>query len=178
MQTVVQQKRGFTLIELLVVIAIIALLAAILFPVFARAQAKAKQVQCLSNIRNLTLAVTMFAQDNQNKYPTITDPTPVNGNVDFTQSWASQIQSYAGNTKIFTCPIDANGPGYVSYAYNGLLLDPAGNGITTTNVTNPAEVGLFVDGTSYKFPEAGVLNWGLDLHNGQSPNSSRATATT
>ena len=108
--------------------------------------------------------MTMFAQDNQNKYPTIANPTSIGGNVDFTQTWASQIASYAGNNKIFTCPMDTNGPGYVSYGYNGLLLDPAGNGIRTTNVTNPSEVGMFVDATSYKYPESGVLNWALDNH--------------
>ena len=53
-------KKGFTLIELLVVIAIIAILAAILFPVFAQARAKARQVSCLSNIRNLNTAIIMY----------------------------------------------------------------------------------------------------------------------
>jgi len=57
------KKRGFTLIELLVVIAIIAILAAILFPVFARARAKAMQNTCLSNVKQLTLAWTMYNND-------------------------------------------------------------------------------------------------------------------
>ncbi|NLO06246.1 MAG: prepilin-type N-terminal cleavage/methylation domain-containing protein, partial [candidate division WS1 bacterium] len=56
-------RRGFTLIELLVVIAIIAILAAILFPVFARAREKARQTQCLSNVKQTMLAVNMYAQD-------------------------------------------------------------------------------------------------------------------
>jgi len=56
-------KKGFTLIELLVVIAIIAILAAILFPVFARAREKAKQTTCLSNVKELGLAQLMYAQD-------------------------------------------------------------------------------------------------------------------
>ena len=58
------RRRGFTLIELLVVIAIIAILAAILFPVFAQARAKARAVSCLSNVKQLTLGMTMYAQDN------------------------------------------------------------------------------------------------------------------
>ena len=63
--------RGFTLIGLLVVIAIIAILAAILFPVFARTQAKAKQVSCLNNVKQLALSTKMYASDYDHVYPTI-----------------------------------------------------------------------------------------------------------
>jgi len=62
-------KRGFTLIELLVVIAIIAILAAILFPVFAKAREKARQNQCANNVRQLVLAVQMYQQDHDQKFP-------------------------------------------------------------------------------------------------------------
>ncbi len=57
------RKSGFTLIELLVVIAIIAILAAILFPVFARAREKARQASCLNNVKQLSMATVMYAQD-------------------------------------------------------------------------------------------------------------------
>lgn len=62
-------KRGFTLIELLVVIAIIAILAAILFPVFARAREKARQTSCLSNMKQIALATDMYCQDYDECYP-------------------------------------------------------------------------------------------------------------
>jgi prepilin-type N-terminal cleavage/methylation domain-containing protein len=64
-----RSRRGFTLIELLVVIAIIAILAAILFPVFARAREKARQSSCQSNLKQIGLAFTMYAQDYDEKMP-------------------------------------------------------------------------------------------------------------
>lgn len=67
-------RRGFTLIELLVVIAIIAILAAILFPVFARARAKALQNNCLSNVKQLTLGIIMYASDYDEKFPPLSSP--------------------------------------------------------------------------------------------------------
>ena len=60
---------GFTLIELLIVIAIIAILAAILFPVFAQAREKARQTSCVSNLRQLGMAMMMYVQDNDDTYP-------------------------------------------------------------------------------------------------------------
>ena len=64
-----QMKRGFTLIELLVVIAIIAILASLLFPVFARAREKARQTTCLSQQRQIATAALMYVQDNNGKFP-------------------------------------------------------------------------------------------------------------
>ncbi|MGI5818938.1 MAG: prepilin-type N-terminal cleavage/methylation domain-containing protein [Armatimonadota bacterium] len=61
--------KGFTLIELLVVIAIIAILAAILFPVFARAREKARQTSCLNNVKQITLGALMYAQDHGEMLP-------------------------------------------------------------------------------------------------------------
>jgi prepilin-type N-terminal cleavage/methylation domain-containing protein len=63
------KQRGFTLIELLVVIAIIAILAAILFPVFAQAREKARQTSCLSNEKQLGTAISMYVQDYDETYP-------------------------------------------------------------------------------------------------------------
>src|SRR5512135_211244 len=64
-----QRRKGFTLIELLVVIAIIGILAAMLFPVFARARESARKVQCLSNVKNIAMAMQMYLGD-WDKFPT------------------------------------------------------------------------------------------------------------
>ena len=86
-----RNERGFTLIELLVVIAIIAILAAILFPVFARAREKARQTSCLSNMKQLSLAQLMYAQDYDE---TLTGR----------MMWARLVEPYVKNRQIFGCP--------------------------------------------------------------------------
>jgi prepilin-type N-terminal cleavage/methylation domain-containing protein/prepilin-type processing-associated H-X9-DG protein len=92
-------SRAFTLIELLVVIAIIAILAAILFPVFAQAREKARQTTCVSNLRQIGLAVTMYATDNEG-YPFHSSPS---NQVPRTR-WSDYLLPYAKNEKMFLCP--------------------------------------------------------------------------
>src|SRR5436305_13565552 len=100
------RKRGFTLVELLVVIAIIAILSAILFPVFATARERARQVSCVSNERQLGLAFAQYTQDNDETFPSgIENPLPASeywrGN-----GWSSEIYPYVKNTGVYKCPDD------------------------------------------------------------------------
>jgi prepilin-type N-terminal cleavage/methylation domain-containing protein/prepilin-type processing-associated H-X9-DG protein len=107
-------QSAFTLIELLVVIAIIAILAAILFPVFAKAREKARQIACLSNMKQLGLGVAQYEQDY--------DETPPNGVYLYGgggSGWAGQIYSYVKSVNVYRCPDDTTGTGnFVSYALN------------------------------------------------------------
>lgn len=100
-------RKGFTLIELLVVIAIIAILAAILFPVFARARAKAQQASCLSNIKQLQLGMIMYASDNDQRYP-LAGGTGI-------PDWANAVYPYVKNVQIYLCPSDIASTGSVTY---------------------------------------------------------------
>ena len=95
-------RRGFTLIELLVVIAIIAILAAILFPVFAKAREKARQISCASNLRQLGLGEQQYAQDNDEIY-TGGWNTPVAGSNE-RRHWGEMMFPYLKSNGIFTCP--------------------------------------------------------------------------
>ena len=90
--------RGFTLIELLVVIAIIAILAAILFPVFAQAREKARGAACLSNVKQLGLALQMYAQDYDETLPNNAQDTDKFLAPNAPANWAKGLQAYAKNT--------------------------------------------------------------------------------
>lgn len=123
--------RGFTLIELLVVIAIIAILAAILFPVFARAREKARQTSCLSNVKQIGLALMQYLQDYDERFPTRywgAESSYVwpSGQVR-PGMWMVSIYPYAKNIQMFNCPSNNRewtgsytGNGF-SYPYNSNL---------------------------------------------------------
>jgi prepilin-type N-terminal cleavage/methylation domain-containing protein/prepilin-type processing-associated H-X9-DG protein len=163
--------RGFTLIELLVVIAIIAILAAILFPVFAQAREKARQTSCLSNTKQMTLACLMYAQDYDETYPLYT--------YDYLTYWVGGRRTagapmekqrgllwpYVKNSDISRCPSyagDSNLGGF-GYGYNEkiagdrydaslgyILLDPA----RESALSHPAETLLFGDAGNRTEPTA------------------------
>lgn len=106
-------RKGFTLIELLVVIAIIAILAAILMPVFAQAREKARTISCLSNLKNTGMAMLMYQQDydeiilpwftqtNLPRQPGSSDPYLVRADLN---TWAQLVQPYMKNTQVLYCP--------------------------------------------------------------------------
>jgi prepilin-type N-terminal cleavage/methylation domain-containing protein/prepilin-type processing-associated H-X9-DG protein len=132
---------GFTLIELLVVIAIIAILAAILFPVFAKAREKARQTSCLSNEKQLGLGFMQYIQDNDETFPSGSIPNVLSGNDHFGIGWAGEIYPYVKSTGVYLCPDDktpsqpsANPPMYeVSYAMNTHII----NSYLTPGFGNP-----------------------------------------
>jgi prepilin-type N-terminal cleavage/methylation domain-containing protein/prepilin-type processing-associated H-X9-DG protein len=103
-QQIVGNKRGFTLIELLVVIAIIAILAAILFPVFARARENARRASCQSNMKQMGLGIMQYVQDYDERYPawarSLNNPSANTSEI----LWMKQIQPYVQSTQLFKCP--------------------------------------------------------------------------
>jgi prepilin-type N-terminal cleavage/methylation domain-containing protein/prepilin-type processing-associated H-X9-DG protein len=96
-------KHGFTLIELLVVIAIIAILAAILFPVFARARENARRASCQSNLKQIGLGVMQYVQDYDEKYP-MTNNVPGNYGGSDWGLWMLHVQPYVKSVQLFACP--------------------------------------------------------------------------
>jgi len=104
---------GFTLIELLVVIAIIAILAAILFPVFSRAREKARQASCSSNLKQIALAAIQYTQD----YDEMLVPDRV-GPTTGEFSWCACIYPYIKSNQVFTCPSQSIAGSWLDYTYN------------------------------------------------------------
>jgi len=142
-------RRGFTLIELLVVIAIIAILAAILFPVFAKAREKARQSSCLSNVKQLALASLQYAQD----YDEMTLPSYLPGKPSTSDQWYEMIDPYLKNTQILVCPSNrsAGVPGYgwnyyyLTYAPPGRTAGYGGATASLGDIKSPAETVLMAD---------------------------------
>ena len=136
------RRKGFTLIELLVVIAIIAILAAILFPVFARAREKARQTSCMSNLKQLGLALLAYTSDYDETfvfdeyawgaglYPTGVMTNPL--------CWVARTSPYVKNTQIFRCP---SGKGSLPLSYwgcGGLFRDKNGAAVSQASIPSPS----------------------------------------
>ena len=143
---------GFTLIELLVVIAIISILAAILFPVFARARENARRSNCASNQKQLTLAVMQYTQDNDERLP----GTLWNYNPPYV-TWMNRIHPYLKSTELFKCPSDdsltvAGGLSTTttSYCYNYYYLNETGltassGGFPLASIANVSQTVIFAE---------------------------------
>ncbi len=149
-------RSGFTLIELLVVIAIIAILAAILFPTFARAREKARTTSCSSNLKQLDLAIAMYVSDYDELLPQAVNgisgankyggwvyytgfPVPQGGNFDVTKG---SIYSYVKNQQVYVCPSDTEQGGN-SYEINSQIA-----GVALAAISDPSSVILFVEENS------------------------------
>jgi len=120
------RRRGFTLIELLVVIAIIAILAAILFPVFAKAREAARKTACLNNGKQIGTGIMMYTQDYDETFPT----------ADY-GGYVAQIQPYVKNIALWRCPSQSGGYQIRLYGVNW------NNDPTTPNV--PTQVGFVIN---------------------------------
>jgi len=160
-------RKGFTLIELLVVIAIIAILAAILFPVFARAREKAKQASCLSNVKQLNLGIMMYAQDYDEILTCVVHDDSAGVRWGF---WYEVIQPYVKNAQIIVCPAQTGiTPGYgYNYPHAGYRLYYH-NEMPISRIQYPAELMLFADSnpTSYRYylycpcTSGGTVHWAV-----------------
>jgi prepilin-type N-terminal cleavage/methylation domain-containing protein/prepilin-type processing-associated H-X9-DG protein len=141
-----KQKPGFTLIELLVVIAIIAILAAILFPVFAAAREKARQISCASNMKQLGVGLLEYVQDYDENLPFDEESGG------WGTGWAHQIYPYVNSTGVYTCPDDQTQPasGNVEYSYviNHNAVTTSGIGCPTTKLVAPASTVCLFEGSN------------------------------
>lgn len=123
-------RRGFTLVELLVVIAIIAILAALLFPVFVRARERSKDLSCMSNVREIGLATLLYSQDIDDRLPPL--------------AWFNPLSCYVKNYQVFLCP---NALANASTPNNNICyaLNPNIQSVTITSLPRTADLILFAD---------------------------------
>ncbi len=154
-----RSRQGFTLIELLVVIAIIAILAAILFPVFQKVRENARKIACLSNMKQIGLSFTQYTQDYDENLPTGGNPLG--------QGWAGRVYPYVKSTGVFKCPdhtagvhvntsVTPNVTGYpISYAgnFNFMRTDGANphdphSGQALNSLVSPAKTVLLCESSN------------------------------
>lgn len=163
-------RRGFTLIELLVVIAIIAILAAILFPVFARAREKARQTSCLSNCKEIALAYKMYTSDYDGVQMVIYHynvkvPRPDTGAL-YNNYPHLKLYPYVMNTQVYVCPSASTQLWtYQPYAWNYSLHGLCNYHYPDSQFEKPAEFFIAMDGGNY------VFQWWLHGNNTTVPGS-------
>ena len=180
-----QKNRGFTLIELLVVIAIIAILAAILFPAFARARENARRASCQSNLKQIVLGVLMYVQDYDEKFPYGRDRDQALAGGGETM-WGNRVEPYLKSRQLFVCPsrtqtdycLNLGGAG-TFYAYqasygSNVFIMPTLNGgsgqpnalINLSQIAQTANTVLLADAWgSSSYPDCGF--WSIE---GPNPN--------
>ena len=186
-----QRRVAFTLIELLVVIAIIAILAAILFPVFARAKHMARQTACISNLKQIGGAITMYMSDNDDRFPYAVDAADKFAPQiwDAHPEWQAQIpnmpmmhdalQPYAKNKPLFLCPSDtgmrvldnsfpqilqASPTLYSTYGSSYFFrTEITFRLLTSTSFELPADVNMFMDGAGHWHGSEGALQIDDDI---------------
>ena len=150
------RRKGFTLIELLVVIAIIAILAAILFPVFARAREKARQTSCLSNVKQITVGIQMYTQDYNEMLPRARFWDSANLQH---YLYTRAIRPYVMNEQLFICPSHGgaeyaedwgSSPNRMNLSY-GFNWDNNGSDAKLANIMRPSETILLADAQGYLF---------------------------
>jgi prepilin-type N-terminal cleavage/methylation domain-containing protein/prepilin-type processing-associated H-X9-DG protein len=166
-----RNRRAFTLIELLVVIAIIAILAAILFPVFAKAREKARQAACMSNLHQIGLAVMQYTQDYDELYPCEFIVTGLSPKTE--SDWSVEIMPYVKSYGVFVCPSNPNtevGVGYAAWSNSAKNTPPyisndyAANEFDTTHGVFPQPENPMVSLAKIVSPSqvimvAELLNW-------------------
>jgi len=144
-------KKGFTLIELLVVIAIIAILAAILFPVFAKAREKARQSSCLSNIKQINMASLQYAQDYDEILVKCYESFYTGSGYTYSRRWyynstsnVGMLYPYIRNSQVFICPSEG------CYGANrNIVISGTGSGTALGTIKSPAETVIFADCTNW-----------------------------
>lgn len=171
-------RSAFTLIELLVVIAIIAILAAILFPVFARARENARRASCQSNLKQIMLGVVQYTQDYDEQYP-----LDQAGSGATRVQWPDLIMPYVKSTQLFYCPSHKStypqavlpvsydypstwNPLYISYGANDWVFNPGYNWHALSSIPYPTKVVLVADWINSNSAANGASNSGSAITSG------------
>jgi prepilin-type N-terminal cleavage/methylation domain-containing protein/prepilin-type processing-associated H-X9-DG protein len=154
-----KKSSAFTLIELLVVIAIIAILASILFPVFARARENARRASCMSNEKQMGLGMMMYSQDYDEMLPVslyaMTPPYSYPDGVVWNTGylyWPQMIYPYTKSVDIYYCPSSPNtaNPRRLSYGANTLVIVYGGSAIKEASIVAPATTYMFMDASDIR----------------------------